>query len=226
MIWDSQAARGMAVSTLTPEFGPPSYQHTLPPDGTPIGNLARFATGRPPSRAALCQPLRSTIQTDTGKEIRWLNDIRRTPALHEPGISPHLRRRTRGVGPAPGRVDLMGSHTDYNMGYVMTMTIDRDTWLAARPGPIAACAPLARYGRLRRIHLDRRPRPRRAMDRLRTRDGAVPGGGRPPADRLRRADPQHRTVRQRPQLVGRPRDGCGDRVPGGRRLPSTRCKWR
>ena len=36
---------------------------------------------------------------------------------------------------APGRVDLMGSHTDYNMGYVMTMTIDRDTWLAARPRP-------------------------------------------------------------------------------------------
>ena len=33
---------------------------------------------------------------------------------------------------APGRVDLMGSHTDYNMGYVMTMTIDRDTWLAIR----------------------------------------------------------------------------------------------
>src|SRR5512143_3321357 len=34
---------------------------------------------------------------------------------------------------APGRVDLMGSHTDYNLGYVMTMTIDRDTWIAARP---------------------------------------------------------------------------------------------
>jgi galactokinase len=34
---------------------------------------------------------------------------------------------------APGRVDLMGSHTDYNMGYVMTMTVDRDTWIAARP---------------------------------------------------------------------------------------------
>ena len=27
----------------------------------------------------------------------------------------------------------MGSHTDYNQGYVMTMTIDRDTWIAARP---------------------------------------------------------------------------------------------
>jgi galactokinase len=34
---------------------------------------------------------------------------------------------------APGRVDLMGSHTDYNQGFVLTMTIDRDTWLAARP---------------------------------------------------------------------------------------------
>ncbi|KAA3657598.1 MAG: galactokinase [Chloroflexi bacterium] len=34
---------------------------------------------------------------------------------------------------APGRVDLMGSHTDYNMGYVMTMTVDRDTWIAATP---------------------------------------------------------------------------------------------
>jgi len=34
---------------------------------------------------------------------------------------------------APGRVDLMGSHTDYNMGFVLTMTIDRDTWIAAAP---------------------------------------------------------------------------------------------
>ncbi len=42
MIWDSQAARGMTVSTLTPEFGPPSYQHTLPPTGTPIGDLAEI----------------------------------------------------------------------------------------------------------------------------------------------------------------------------------------
>ncbi len=43
------------------------------------------------------------------------------------GASPELWSR------APGRVDLMGSHTDYNLGYVMTMTIDRDTWIAARP---------------------------------------------------------------------------------------------
>lgn len=34
---------------------------------------------------------------------------------------------------APGRVDLMGSHTDYNLGYVLTEAVDRDTWIAARP---------------------------------------------------------------------------------------------
>jgi galactokinase len=34
---------------------------------------------------------------------------------------------------APGRVDLMGSHTDYNQGLILSMTIDRDTWMAAHP---------------------------------------------------------------------------------------------
>jgi galactokinase len=34
---------------------------------------------------------------------------------------------------APGRVDLMGSHTDYNDGLVLTLPIDRDTWIMAQP---------------------------------------------------------------------------------------------
>lgn len=34
---------------------------------------------------------------------------------------------------APGRVDLMGSHTDYNEGFVLTMTIDKNTWIAFHP---------------------------------------------------------------------------------------------
>jgi galactokinase len=34
---------------------------------------------------------------------------------------------------APGRVDLMGSHTDYNLGFVLTLSISRDMWVAARP---------------------------------------------------------------------------------------------
>ncbi len=34
---------------------------------------------------------------------------------------------------APGRVDLMGSHTDYNDGLVMTLPINREIWVLARP---------------------------------------------------------------------------------------------
>ena len=34
---------------------------------------------------------------------------------------------------APGRVDLMGSHTDYNLGYVLPAAIDRYTKFAAAP---------------------------------------------------------------------------------------------
>jgi galactokinase len=34
---------------------------------------------------------------------------------------------------APGRVDLMGSHTDYNLGFVLTLPIGYDTWIAVSP---------------------------------------------------------------------------------------------
>jgi len=34
---------------------------------------------------------------------------------------------------APGRVNLIGEHTDYNGGYVMPLAIDRAVWLALRP---------------------------------------------------------------------------------------------
>ena len=34
---------------------------------------------------------------------------------------------------APGRVNLIGEHTDYNEGFVLPMTIDRAIWIALRP---------------------------------------------------------------------------------------------
>jgi galactokinase len=34
---------------------------------------------------------------------------------------------------APGRVNLIGEHTDYNDGFVMPMAINRAIWLALRP---------------------------------------------------------------------------------------------
>ncbi|MEO8043595.1 MAG: galactokinase [Spartobacteria bacterium] len=34
---------------------------------------------------------------------------------------------------APGRVNLIGEHTDYNEGFVLPLAIDRATWIALRP---------------------------------------------------------------------------------------------
>ncbi len=38
-VWAAQKARGVKVSTLTPEFGPPGYMHTLPYTNVPVANL-------------------------------------------------------------------------------------------------------------------------------------------------------------------------------------------
>jgi galactokinase len=52
-------------------------------------------------------------------------------------VSREFERRF-GTGPdlvvrAPGRVNLIGEHTDYNDGFVLPMAIDRAIWIALRP---------------------------------------------------------------------------------------------
>ncbi|MFP4624083.1 MAG: galactokinase family protein, partial [Gemmatimonadota bacterium] len=34
---------------------------------------------------------------------------------------------------APGRVNLIGEHTDYNDGFVLPLTLERAVWIALRP---------------------------------------------------------------------------------------------
>ena len=45
----------------------------------------------------------------------------------------NFNRKAEFVVRAPGRVNLIGEHTDYNEGYVLPMAIDRAAWIALAP---------------------------------------------------------------------------------------------
>lgn len=45
----------------------------------------------------------------------------------------HFNAKPVFIARAPGRVNLIGEHTDYNDGFVLPMAIDRAVWLALRP---------------------------------------------------------------------------------------------
>lgn len=48
-------------------------------------------------------------------------------------FSAHFNAKPVFIARAPGRVNLIGEHTDYNDGFVLPMAIDRAVWLAFRP---------------------------------------------------------------------------------------------
>lgn len=61
---------------------------------------------------------------------------------------------------APGRVNLIGEHTDYNDGFVMPLAIDRATWIALRPRADSKVNTISLdMGERREFALDDLPRP-------------------------------------------------------------------
>lgn len=57
---------------------------------------------------------------------------------------------------SPGRVNLIGEHTDYNDGFVFPMAIENATWIALRPRPDQVINLYSGdHGESVRIHLDR-----------------------------------------------------------------------
>jgi galactokinase len=59
---------------------------------------------------------------------------------------------------APGRVNLIGEHTDYNDGFVMPIALDRSTWAAAAPRSDSTIVVHSReYGETARVAIDGQP---------------------------------------------------------------------
>lgn len=48
-------------------------------------------------------------------------------------FSNHFRDACTAIGRAPGRVNLIGEHTDYNDGFVLPMALEHQTWVAVAP---------------------------------------------------------------------------------------------
>lgn len=58
------------------------------------------------------------------------------------------------IGSAPGRVNLIGEHTDYNGGQVLPLAIDRRTWVAMRARPDADTSRIASHNQTARGQVD------------------------------------------------------------------------
>src|SRR5256885_3818483 len=76
----------------------------------------------PESMAQSARPHAAAASAPVSTESRVLQAFR-----ERFGEGPRLLAR------APGRVNLLGEHTDYNDGFVLPMAIDRSAFIALRP---------------------------------------------------------------------------------------------
>ena len=85
-----------------------------------------------------------------------------SPTLRQ-GFVAEFGREPAVMTRAPGRLEILGNHTDYNEGVVLSVAVDRETQVAAAPAKGAACTVKdLRSGDSRVFRLDnlRNPQPR------------------------------------------------------------------
>ncbi len=67
-----------------------------------------------------------------------------------------FRGQPEAVGRAPGRLEILGNHTDYNEGVVLSVAVDRFTWFAVKPSPDRTCRIYdVQYGEHRSFDIDK-----------------------------------------------------------------------